>query len=73
MCATLTRHVTHTRTGTTPNAAQTGYVGITEGQLVHMGILLLTATLGADAWDWTLWTLVVRTYACILTCGLRTH
>lgn len=32
-------------------------MGITEGQVVHMAILLVTATLGADAWDWTLLTL----------------
>jgi hypothetical protein len=38
----------------------TGYVGITEGQVVQMAILLVTATLGAEAWDWTLFSLPVR-------------
>lgn len=34
-----------------------GYVGITEGQIVQMAILLVTAAHGAEAWDWTLFTL----------------
>lgn len=40
--------------------ARAGYVGITEGQVVQIGILLVTATLGAEAWDWTLFSLPVR-------------
>lgn len=34
-----------------------GYVGITEGQAVQMLILLVTAALGGEAWDRTLFTL----------------
>lgn len=41
-----------------------GYVGITEGQGVQILILLVTAGLGGEAWDRTLFTLPLVSKVC---------